>query len=97
MKNPWLASSNQDTNTKNVNIRCWKSYLKFTQKQRPGLHWGYFAVLGEIEEELAYFGFTHLYGRAHEILGKVPDASQVGSGGVRAVPFEQEIGLHLFL
>jgi hypothetical protein len=53
--------------------------------------------LGEIEEELAYFGFTHLYGRAHEILGKVLDASQVGSGGVRAVPFEQEIGLHLFL
>jgi hypothetical protein len=36
-------------------------------------------------------------GRAHEILGKVPDVVQISSGGVRAVAFEQEIGFHLFL
>jgi hypothetical protein len=50
-----------------------------------------------VEDELAHFGFAHLCGRAHKILGKVPDAVQISSGGVRAVAFEEEIGLHLFL
>lgn len=50
--------------------------------------WRDFALLGEIEEQLAHFGFPHLCGRAHEILGKIPDASQVGSDGVGAVAFE---------
>ena len=58
---------------------------------------GDFVVLGEMKHELSYFGFAHLGGRAHKILGKVSDAVQVGSGGVRAVAFEQEIGFHLFL
>ena len=49
---------------------------------------GHFAFLGEAENELAHFGFAHLCGRAHEILGKVPDAVQISSGGVRAVAFE---------
>ena len=49
---------------------------------------GDFAVLGEMKHELSYFGFTHLGGRLHEVLGKVPDAVQVGSSGVRAVAFE---------
>ena len=58
---------------------------------------GYFAFFGEVEDELAHFGFPHLCGRAHEILGEVPDAVQVGSDGMRAVAFEEEIGFHLFL
>jgi hypothetical protein len=35
-KNPWLASSSGDNNTKKVNIRCWETTLKFTQKHHPG-------------------------------------------------------------
>ena len=64
----------------------------------PTLHEsGDLAVLGEMKHELAHFGFAHFCGWAHEMLGKVSDAVQVGSDGVRAVAFEEEIGFHLFL
>jgi hypothetical protein len=55
------------------------------------------SFLDKVEDELAHLGFAHFGGRAHEMLAEVPDTSHVSAGRVGAVPFEQKIGLHLFL
>ena len=54
------------------------------------------ALLDKMEQECPYLLLTHLCGRALEVLGKLPDTSQIIPLGVHTETSQYKIVLHLF-
>ncbi len=54
------------------------------------------ALLDKMEQKCPYLLLTHLCGRALEVLGKLPDTSQIIPLGMHTETPQYKIGLHLF-